>query len=86
MRNINNPKIYIAGHTGMVGSSIIRVLRSKGFTNLIYRKHSDLDLIDQAAVKDFFLKENLIKFTFQLQKLEAFRLIMFILLIFYIKT
>jgi len=57
MRNINNPKIYIAGHTGMVGSSIIRVLRSKGFTNLIYRKHSDLDLIDQAAVKDFFLKE-----------------------------
>ena len=57
MSNINNPKIYIAGHTGMVGSSIIRVLRSKGFTNLIYRKHSDLDLIDQAAVKDFFLKE-----------------------------
>ncbi|MDC0373262.1 GDP-L-fucose synthase [Candidatus Pelagibacter ubique] len=54
---MNNPKIYIAGHTGMVGSSIIRVLRSKGFTNLIYRKHSDLDLIDQAAVKDFFLKE-----------------------------
>ena len=57
MSNNHNPKIYIAGHTGMVGSSIIRVLKSKGYTNLIFREHSDLDLIDQAAVKDFFLKE-----------------------------
>ena len=57
MINNHNPKIYIAGHTGMVGSSIIRVLKSKGYTNLVFREHSDLDLIDQAAVKDFFLKE-----------------------------
>jgi len=57
MRSNHNSKIYIAGHTGMVGSSIIRVLKSKGYTNLVFRKHSDLDLIDQAAVKDFFLKE-----------------------------
>jgi len=57
MSNNHNPKIYIAGHTGMVGSSIIRVLKSKGYTNLIFLEHSDLDLIDQAAVKDFFLKE-----------------------------
>ena len=57
MSNNHNPKIYIAGHTGMVGSSIIRVLKSKGYTNLVFREHSDLDLIDQAAVKDFFLKE-----------------------------
>jgi len=57
MRNNHNPKIYIAGHTGMVGSSIIRVLKSKGYTNLVFREHSDLDLIDQAAVKGFFLKE-----------------------------
>ena len=57
MRNNHNPKIYIAGHTGMVGSSIIRVLKSKGYTNLVFREHSDLDLIDQASVKDFFLKE-----------------------------
>ena len=57
MRKNHNSKIYIAGHTGMVGSSIIRVLKSKDYTNLVFRKHSELDLIDQAAVKDFFLKE-----------------------------
>ena len=57
MRNNHNAKIYIAGHNGMVGSSIIRVLKSKGYRNLIFREHSDLDLIDQASVKDFFLKE-----------------------------
>ena len=57
MKNNHNSKIYIAGHNGMVGSSIIRVLKSKGYTNLVFREHSDLDLIDQASVKDFFLKE-----------------------------
>ena len=57
MRKNFNSKIYIAGHNGMVGSSIIRVLKSKGYTNLIFREHSELDLIDQASVKDFFSKE-----------------------------
>ena len=57
MKNNHNSKIYIAGHNGMVGSSIISVLKSKGYTNLVFREHSDLDLIDQASVKDFFLKE-----------------------------
>ena len=57
MKNNHNSKIYIAGHNGMVGSSIIRVLKSKGYTNLVFREHSDLDLIDQTSVKDFFLKE-----------------------------
>ena len=57
MRNNLNSKIYIAGHNGMVGSSIIRVLKLKGYTNLVFREHSDLDLIDQTSVKDFFLKE-----------------------------
>ena len=57
MRNNLNSKIYIAGHNGMVGSSIISVLKSKGYTNLIFREHSELDLIDQASVKDFFAKE-----------------------------
>ena len=60
MKNNHNSKIYIAGHNGMVGSSIIRVLKSKGYTNLVFREHSDLDLIDQASVKDFFLKEKLV--------------------------
>ena len=57
MRKNLKSKIYIAGHNGMVGSSIIRVLKSKGYTNLIFREHSELDLIDQASVKDFFAKE-----------------------------
>ena len=57
MRNNLNSKIYIAGHNGMVGSSIIRVLKSRGYTNLIFREHSELDLIDQASVKDFFSEE-----------------------------
>ena len=38
MRSNLNSKIYIAGHNGMVGSSIIRVLKSKGYTNLIFRE------------------------------------------------
>ncbi len=50
-------KIYIAGHTGMVGSAIRRNLEAKGYNNIIYRNFIDLDLTDQNAVKDFFKKE-----------------------------
>lgn len=50
-------KIYIAGHNGLVGSAIIRVLRSAGFTNLVYRRSNELDLRNQAAVEDFFKAE-----------------------------
>lgn len=52
-----NSKIYVAGHRGMVGSAILRGLRNNGFENLIFRKSSELDLRDQAAVNDFFRKE-----------------------------
>lgn len=50
-------KIYVAGHRGLVGSAIRRNLEEKGYTNIIGRTHSELDLTDQAAVRDFFLKE-----------------------------
>lgn len=50
-------KIYIAGHRGMVGSSILRVLQSKGFKNFILKTSSELDLRNQQAVADFFVKE-----------------------------
>ena len=50
-------KIYIAGHSGLVGSAILRILEKKGFNNLICLNHSDLDLTDQAAVKGFFEHE-----------------------------
>jgi GDP-L-fucose synthase len=54
---VNNQKIYVAGHLGMVGSSIIRALKSKGFSNIVYRSRSDLDLVNQSAVYRFFKKE-----------------------------
>jgi GDP-L-fucose synthase len=50
-------KIYIAGHRGMVGSAIWRNLESKGYTNLIGRTSSELDLRNQLAVNDFFRVE-----------------------------
>lgn len=50
-------KIYVAGHRGMVGSAIVRRLRQDGYTNIITRTHSELDLIDQQAVNDFFAAE-----------------------------
>ncbi len=50
-------RIYVAGHNGMVGSAVIRLLQKKGFVNLICRSSSELDLRNQAAVNTFFLKE-----------------------------
>lgn len=50
-------KIFVAGHRGMVGSAIVRRLKEKGFDNVVTRKHSELDLTNQAAVRDFFQKE-----------------------------
>jgi GDP-L-fucose synthase len=50
-------KIYVAGHRGMVGSAIVRNLQANGFTNLILRTSSEVDLRDQKAVQSFFEKE-----------------------------
>ncbi len=50
-------KIYIAGHRGMVGSAIMRRLQKDGFNNIVARTSSELDLKDQAAVRDFFRQE-----------------------------
>jgi GDP-L-fucose synthase len=52
-----NSKIYIAGHRGMVGSAIWRTLTNKGYTNLLGKSSQDLDLRNQAAVKDFIAQE-----------------------------
>ena len=52
-----NSKIYVAGHKGLVGSAIVRNLKSKGYENIITRTHSELDLMDQKAVCEFFEKE-----------------------------
>jgi GDP-L-fucose synthase len=50
-------KIYIAGHRGMVGSSLERKLRKEGYGNIVTRTSSELDLRNQQAVNDFFEKE-----------------------------
>jgi GDP-L-fucose synthase len=50
-------KIYIAGHTGMVGSAIVRKLLSEGYTNLVLKTSNELDLINQQAVRTFFEEE-----------------------------
>ena len=47
-------KIYIAGHRGLVGGAILRLLGSRGFSNIILRDHAELDLTDQNAVDRFF--------------------------------
>ncbi len=52
-----NDKIFIAGHRGLAGSALERVLRAKGFTNLLLRARAELDLEDQAAVDRFFAAE-----------------------------
>ena len=50
-------KIYIAGHRGMVGSAVWRALEKKGYTNLLGKTSSELDLTNQQAVNDFYNQE-----------------------------
>ena len=50
-------KIYVAGHKGLVGSAVVRNLKTHGFTNIITRSRSELDLIDQQKVHKFFESE-----------------------------
>ena len=50
-------KIYVAGHRGLVGSAIVRNLEAKGYKNIIYRTHKELDLTNQEAVRTFFEEE-----------------------------
>ena len=51
------PKIYVAGHRGMVGGAIVRTLQADGFNNIVARTHSELDLTNQEAVNAFFKEE-----------------------------
>ena len=49
-----NSKIYVAGHRGMVGSAIVKDLKERGYHNIVTRTSTELNLIDQKAVADFF--------------------------------
>jgi GDP-L-fucose synthase len=53
------PRIYVAGHNGLVGSAIVRVLRAQGHTNIVTRSHAELELTDQAQVREFFRSERI---------------------------
>lgn len=53
-----SPKIFVAGHRGMVGSAIVRALRDAGHTNIVTRTHHELDLTNQAAVREFMQREH----------------------------
>lgn len=55
--------IYVAGHTGLVGSALVRHLQREGFTNIISRRSAELDLTDQSAV-DFFFAYNKPEYVF----------------------
>lgn len=50
-------KIYIAGHLGLVGSALLKNLKSKGYTNFVLRSIDELDLMNQQAVMEFFASE-----------------------------
>ncbi len=53
----SDARIFVAGHRGLVGSAIVRRLEAGGYTNLLLRSRAELDLLDLAAVRDFFARE-----------------------------
>lgn len=52
-----NARIYVAGHTGLIGSAIVRKLKSLGYENIIAKTHQEIDLIERTKVTEFFEKE-----------------------------
>ncbi len=58
MAMFNDSKIYVAGHLGLLGSALVRCLKTAGYNNLLVRKHEELDLVNPDKVNEFFLTEN----------------------------
>ena len=54
MKLAEDSRIYVAGHRGLVGSAVVRSLKSRGFKNVIVRSRQELDLTEQSAVREFF--------------------------------
>ncbi|MDB5934380.1 MAG: GDP-fucose synthetase [Massilia sp.] len=57
--NNAQPRIFVAGHRGLVGSAIVRVLHAQGLTNIVTRAHAELELTEQAQVRAFFEGEHI---------------------------
>ncbi len=55
----SQPRIFVAGHRGLVGSAIVRVLNAQGLTNIVTRTHAELELTNQAQVREFFAAEHI---------------------------
>ena len=53
-------RIYVAGHTGLVGSAFVRRLKEQGYTNLILKTHGELELLDQKAVEVFLDRKSVV--------------------------
>ena len=62
MTQKSHPKIYVAGHRGMVGSAIVRKLQEEGNQNIIVRTHAELDLTNQLDVANFFKEERVFRY------------------------
>ena len=56
---LNEPRIFVAGHRGMVGSAVVRCLMAQGRKNIVTRTKAELDLTQQQEVRDFFAKEKI---------------------------
>ena len=52
-----NSKIFVAGHSGLVGSAIYRLLKKSGYNNIIVRTRKELDFLNQQATNEFFAEE-----------------------------
>jgi GDP-L-fucose synthase len=52
-----NDKIFVAGHSGLVGGAVVRALKARGYGNVLTVRHRDLELTDQQAVRAFFVRE-----------------------------
>lgn len=52
-------KIYVAGHTGLLGSAVVKILTAQGFENIVTRSHSELELMEKLSVESFFRNEKL---------------------------
>jgi GDP-L-fucose synthase len=59
MERNTQARVFVAGHRGMVGSAIVRRLRALGYTNIVTRSRSELDLTNQVAVNEFFLQQQI---------------------------
>lgn len=79
-------RIFIAGHNGMVGSALVRQLDKKPEVQLIVRNRSELNLLDQQAVQQFFKHERIDQVYLAAAKVGAFTLIMNTLLSLFTKT